>query len=337
MSATAAPSAELFFTTAHAYQRTAALRTAIALDLFTTIGDGASTASDIARACGASERGVRILCNYLTVIGFLMKDGDSFRLTPDTSVFLTKRSPAYLGGTLQFLANPELTKNSNVLTDTVRSGKVSGDGRDTVEAENPIWKDFARAMVPFVMPAAQGIADLLDVASAGPIKVLDIAAGHGYYGITIAQRNPQAEIVAVDWPGVLEVAREHAAAAGVADRIRPCPGNAFTVDWGSGYQLALVTNFLHHFDVETCTTLLRRVAASLARGGRIAILEFIVNDDHVSPPLQAAFAMNMLAGTDAGDVYSYAEIAGMLRDAGFSDVSSHQLPNPQMVIVARKE
>jgi SAM-dependent methyltransferase len=326
----------LFFMTAHAYQRTAALRTAITLDLFTIIGDGASTAPEIARASGASERGIRILCNYLTVIGFLVKDGESFRLTPDTSLFLTKRSPAYLGGTLQFLASPGVTNNLNVLTDTVRIGKVSGEGRDTVDEENPIWKDFARAMVPFVMPGAQGIADLLDVASAGPIKVLDIAAGHGYYGITIAQRNPQAEIVAVDWPGVLEVAREHAAAAGVGDRIRACPGSAFTVDWGSGYDVALVTNFLHHFDVETCTTLLRKVAASLGPGGRVAVLEFVVNDDHVSPPLQAAFAMNMLAGTDAGDVYSYAQIAGMLRDAGFGEISSHQLPNPQTVIVGRK-
>jgi ubiquinone/menaquinone biosynthesis C-methylase UbiE len=326
----------LFFTTAHAYQRTAALRTAIALDLFTTIGDGASTAPEIARACGASDRGIRILCNYLTVIGFLVKDGESFRLTPDTSLFLTKRSPAYLGGTLQFLANPGVTNNLSVLTDTVRLGKVSGDGRDTVDEENPVWKEFARAMVPFVMPAAQGIADLLDVASAGPITVLDIAAGHGYYGITLAQRNPQAEIVAVDWPGVLEVAREHAAAAGVGDRIRLCPGNAFTVDWGSGYDVGLVTNFLHHFDVETCTTLLRKVAASLRPGGRVAVLEFVVNDDHVSPPLQAAFAMNMLAGTDAGDVYSYAQIAGMLREAGFGEISSHELPNPQTVIVGKK-
>ena len=336
MPATVAPSAELFFTTVFAYHRTAALRTAIELDLFTAIGDGASTVPAIARACGASERGVRILCNYLTVIGFLTKDDDRYQLTPDSSVFLTKRSPAYLGGTLRFLARPELAHNAALLTDTVRQGAISQEANDTVADENPIWQDFARAMVPFIMPSAQSIPDLLDAASAGPLRVLDIAAGHGYYGITIAQRNPQAEIVAVDWPGVLEVAREHAAAAGVADRIRSCPGNAFTVDWGAGYHLALVTNFLHHFDVETCTTLLRKVAASLERGGRVAVLEFVCNEDHVSPPLQAAFAMSMLTGTPSGDAYSYSELSAMLRDAGFEDIARHDLPTPQTVVVGRK-
>jgi ubiquinone/menaquinone biosynthesis C-methylase UbiE len=334
--ASVAPSAELFFTTVFAYQRTAALRTAIELDLFTAVGDGASTVPAIARSCAASERGVRILCNYLTILGFLTKEGDEYQLTPDSSVFLTKRSPAYLGGTLQFLTNPELMKNAGVLTDTVRQGKVPAAGNDTVQDENPIWQDFARAMVPMMMPAAQAMAEVLDVASAGPIKVLDVAAGHGYYGITIAQRNPRAEVVAVDWKSVLAVAQEHAEGAGVAARYRLCPGSAFTVDWGSGYDIALVTNFLHHFDVETCTALLGRIGKSLNPGGRVAVLEFVCNDDHVTPPMQASFAMNMLSGTSNGDAYSYSQIVGMLRDAGFGEFTRHEMPIPQSVVVGTR-
>lgn len=336
MSATAAPSPQLFFETVNAHQRTAALKTAIELDLFTAIGDGASTAPAIATACAASERGVRILCNYLTVLGFLTKDGDAFRLTPDSTVFLTKRSPAYLGGTLRFLANPELTKNLQVLTDTVRRG-TTAETANTVSDENPIWQDFARAMVPMMLPAAQAIAEILDVASAGPIKVLDIAAGHGMYGISVAQRNPHAEIVAVDWKGVLSVAQEHAVAAGVASRYRLCPGSAFTVEWGAGYDIALVTNFLHHFDAETCTALLRRVGESLKPGGRVGVLEFVCNDDHVTPPLQAAFAMNMLAGTPYGDAYSYSQLGGMLGAGGFGDISRHEMPTPQTLVIGRKK
>ena len=77
------------------------------------------------------------------------------------------------------------------------------------------------------------IAESLDVASAsGPMKVLDIAAGHGAFGIAIAQRNPNAQIVAVDWPNVLQVARENAAAAGLQDRHHSLPGDAFRVDYG---------------------------------------------------------------------------------------------------------
>ena len=224
-------SPELFFETAFAHQRTAALKAAVELDVFTAIQDGAQTVSGIAERVGASERGVRILCDYLAILGFLIQAGDTYQLTSDSAAFLTTRSPAYLGTTLQFLCTPELVGNFSVLAETIRRGAVSSEG-NTVADANPIWVQFARAMMPMMVPAAQAIADVLDVASAGPIRVLDIAAGHGIFGITIAQRNPRAEIVAVDWAAVLAVATENASAMGVADRHRTLPGDAFKVDYG---------------------------------------------------------------------------------------------------------
>ena len=332
---TQGPSPELFFTTMFAYHKTAAMKAAIELDLFTAIGDGASTVPDIARATEASERGTRILCDFLTLNGFLEKSNSKYQLTPDSEVFLTKRSPAYLGGTVQFLATPELTRNADVLTETIRRGTIPVEANNTVSEANPIWDTFARAMVPMAMPTAQAIADVLDVAGAGAIRVLDIAAGHGMYGIVIAQRNQQAEVVAVDWPSVLAVASEHAAGMGVSDRHRTVAGDAFTVDWGRDYDAALVTNFLHHFDAATCTTFLRKVADSLKPGGRVAVLEFVPNEDRVSPPMPAAFAMTMLAGTAGGDAYTFDELRGMLMAAGFRDVSQHPAA-AQTVVVATK-
>jgi 2-polyprenyl-3-methyl-5-hydroxy-6-metoxy-1,4-benzoquinol methylase len=191
-------------------------------------------------------------------------------------------------------------------------------------------------MMPMMMPPAQAIAEILNAAAAGPIKVLDIAAGHGIFGIVIAQRNPQAEIVAVDWAGVLKVATENAAQMGVAARHKTLPGDAFTADWGTGYDVALMTNFLHHFDIPTCTTLLKKVAASLKPGGRIAVLEFVPNDDRVSPPMAASFAMQMLGGTPSGDAYTLAELTSMLKAAGFATVSGHPLQGPQTLVVGTK-
>lgn len=329
------PSPELFFETAFAHQRTAALKAAVDLDVFTAIQEGASTARTIAEHRGVPERGVRILCDYLTVIGFLTKAGDTYQLTPDSAVFLSRHSPAYMGGTLQFLCTPDLVRNFDRLSDTIRRGSVSADG-NTVADSNPIWVEFARAMVPMMMPAAQAIADVLDVASAGPIRVLDIAAGHGIFGITIAQRNPAAEVVAVDWAPVLAVAAEHAGAMGVADRHRTLPGSAFDVDFGSGYDVALVTNFLHHFDRDTNIALLRKTAAALNSGGRVVVLEFVPNDDRISPPLAAGFALTMLAGTPAGDAFTFRELDQMLTAAGFSGAAAHPLPGPSTVVVASR-
>jgi len=185
-----------------------------------------------------------------------------------------------------------------------------------------------------VMPAAQVIAEL--VAGTGELKVLDIAAGHGFFGIAIAQRNPRAEIVGVDWPSVLAVATEHAQAAGVQDRHRTLPGDAFKVDFPGGFDVALVTNFLHHFDPPTCTKFLKKVHAALKPGGRVALLEFVPNPDRVSPPVPARFSLAMLANTPAGDAYTLAELTQQLEGAGFRNISAHALPTPQMVIVAEK-
>lgn len=90
----ASPSPALSFDTINAYQRTAALKTAIDLEVFTAIGEGAQTADAIAQCCRASVRGTRILCDYLTILGFVEKQGDRYTLTPDSEVFLNKRSPA---------------------------------------------------------------------------------------------------------------------------------------------------------------------------------------------------------------------------------------------------
>ena len=328
-----APSPALFFETVVAHQRTAALKAAIDLDVFTAIQDGAVTPALLAERRSASERGMRILCDFLTMSGFLTKSNGSYQLTQDSAVFLSTHSPAYMGGTLEFLATPELVRNFSVLADTIRRGTVLTDG-NTVAESNPIWVKFARAMVPMMMPASHAIADALDVASAGPMRVLDIAAGHGIFGITVAQRNPQAEVVAVDWAPVLAVATENAKAMGVADRHRTNPGDAFTVDYGRGFDLALLTNFLHHFDSATNTTLLRKVGAALNKNGRVAILEFVPDDDKISPPMSAGFALGMLAGTPSGDAYTLRELQHMLTAAGFGPASAYPTMGPNTVVIA---
>jgi predicted nicotinamide N-methyase len=336
MNDTSRPSPELFFRTLWAYQQTAVLRAAIDLDVFSAIAAGAATAEEIGAAVEASPRGTRMLCDYLAMLGFLVKSDGRYSLTQDSAVFLVRHSPAYLGGTLEFLMSDEIVRNQERLAAAVRRGGVASDEGNTVSEENPVWEKFARAMVPMMAPAAQAIAEVLKVADAGPQRVLDIAAGHGMFGIAIAARNPAAEVVAVDWPRVVSVAAENAAAHGVAARHRTVPGDAFTVDWGGGFDLALVTNFLHHFDVPTCIALLRRIHDSLGARGRVAVLEFVPNEDRLSPPIPAGFAITMLAGTPGGDAYTFSELSRMLRDAGFGDVVRYDLEGPQTLVVATR-
>ena len=136
---------------------------------------------------------------------------------------------------------------------------------------------------------------------------------------------------------MLEVAKENARAAGVADRFATIEGDAFSAEYGEGYDVILLTNFLHHFDPQTCEQLLRKVRAALAPGGVAVTLEFVPNEDRVTPPVSAAFSLTMLAGTDGGDAYTYPELERMFANAGFSGSEAHPLPaSPQQAIVSRK-
>jgi SAM-dependent methyltransferase len=331
------PSPALFLNMLSGYQRTAALKAAIELALFTAIGAGHRSVAAIAQHCGASERGMRILCDYLVVVGFLTKSGAEYGLTADSAVFLDRKSPAYIGAATDFIASPALIEL--FLADPAefvrRGGTMQGEG--SVSPDNPIWVAFARAMGPMVAQRAGDLAALADDGTGRPIKVLDIAAGHGLFGIEIAKRNDQAEITALDWDAVLEVARENASKAGVASRFATIAGSAFEADLGGPYDVVLLTNFLHHFDMAACEGLLRKVHAALVPGGRAVALEFVPNEDRVTPPGAAAFSFVMLGSTRAGDAYTFAEYRRMFEAAGFSGLALHELPpTDERVVIARR-
>lgn len=334
---TSKPNPERIFNSMIAFQETEALKAAIELDIFTAIGDGANTAASLSAKTGASERGVRILCDYFTIKEFITKKGNEYSLTQESAVFLNRHSPAYLATMINFLAGPWSHKNFGTLAEAVRKGGTANDTGDHTRPHEEVWVNFARSMAPLTIPTAEFIAGLTGAGEGKPCRVLDIAAGHGMYGITVAKRNPNAQVVALDWPAVLEVARENAAKLGVAGRHTTKPGSAFEADFGEGYDFVLLTNILHHFDMPTCEKLMRRVHNALKPGGKAITLEFVPNEDRVTPPMAAAFSMVMLASTDAGDAYTFAQYEKMFRNAGFAKTALHPVPEmPQQVLVSEK-
>ena len=323
------------FEVMRAFQESAALKAAIDLSIFSVIGEGASTAAEIAGKCDASERGVRILCDTLVTLDFLRKSERAYSNSPEAAVFLNKKSPAYMGAITEFLCMPEMMIGAmQSMTECVRKGGTAMPGDGTVDPENPIWVRFAEVMSPIMMPASMAIAAQLP--ESGALKVLDIAAGHGIFGIAIAKRNPDAQITALDWRAVLEVAKRNAVAAGVNGRYNTIPGSAFDMDFGDGYDVVLITNFLHHFNAATNEALLRKVHAALKPGGQAITLEFVPNEERTEPVSAVRFALTMLTGTREGDAYTFSEISQMASNAGFSASRQIILETLQSVIISTK-
>ncbi len=336
MQQTAPVGPEIIFQTLSAYQQSYALKAGIEIELFTRMAEGNKTGETIARACNASERGIRILCDALTVLGFLTKENNEYQLTEVSAQFLVKGPPSYLGGTADFIISDKLLQGFAGLPNAVRQGG-STIAEGSLDPESPMWVKFARGMMGMMFPVSQIIAEKLDFPPDQKLKVLDIAAGHGIFGIAVAQKYPNAEIHALDWANVLEVATENAEKFGVADRHHLIEGNAFEEDFGEDYDVVLLTNFLHHFDKGTCEKLLAKIHESLGDNGKVITLEFIPNDDRVSPPVEAMFSLTMLAGTPAGDAYTFKEIKEMFDNSGFS-ASEHipLAPLPQHLVISTK-
>jgi SAM-dependent methyltransferase len=317
----------IVFDMLQAHQRTAALKAAIDLDVFRAVGEGPGDVASVASHCKASERGIRILCDFLTINGVLAKENGHYKHTPTSAAFLDPRSTACMASIAQFLGNPAMHEPFNQLAEVVRTGRTSLPGDGTVEPDNPVWVQFAETMGPMMAPMAGPLGAVVLEGSTSPMHVLDIAAGHGLFGIEIAKQNPNARVTGLDWAPVLRVALENARKAGVHDRYNMLPGSAFEV---------LLTNFLHHFDKPTNITLLKKVRSALKPGGRAATLEFVPNEDRVSPPMPAAFSMTMLTSTAAGDAYTLTELTAMYNNAGFSGITEHPIPmSPHTVVMGR--
>ncbi len=329
------PSPEKIFAALEGFRRTAAMKTAIELDLFSAIAEQVDSVEAIAERCGCAPRGVRILCDYLCMLGFLRKETGRYSLSADAAAFLVRSSPAYLASAAaEARAGEALTDAFGRLTDAVRTGKTALSSGGVMAPEHPAWPEFARATAIPSRDLARLLAERLDVGRQAPMKVLDIAAGHGLYGISVAEKNSRAEIFAVDWPQVLAVARENAVRAGVADRFHSIAGDAFTIEFGNDYDLALITNFLPDLDSVACEKLLRKIRSALKRDGRAAVFELVLNDDRVSPAPAVNLNLGLLAATPGGEARTAAELETILHRSGFSSTEAYTMPQlPFQIIV----
>lgn len=329
------PNPGIVFDLINSHQRTAALRAAVELNVFGALGKEGATASAVAQRCGMPERSARILCDYMTVAGLLEKAGGVYSHTPTSAAFLDPASPASMAPTIPFLLAPKILQASSLLTETIRRGHTALEeplaGEEVAE-----WVTFARSMHPMMAGAAEFLATVGSEAGA-PRKVLDVAASHGLFGMAFARRNAATRVTALDFPSVLDVTREKVRAAGLDGQYDYLSGSAFQVELGQGYDVVLVTNLYHHFDIPTCETLMRRFHAALAPGGRMLTLEAVPDEDRISPPMPATFAMMMLANTPSGDAYTLSEYKAMLAKTGFHGVEKRDVPrSPQQLVIAVK-
>jgi ubiquinone/menaquinone biosynthesis C-methylase UbiE len=311
------------------------IEAAVKNKVFDVLDSGARTLQELSSATGASERGLRAICNALVSVQLLAKKGERYELTPESAAFLVSTKPGFQGGLFKHISKQLMPKWLE-LTEIVRSGRPA----HAVNQENvgsKFFEDFVEDIFPMSYAAAQALGDALKLKDAtGPVSVLDLAAGSGVWGIALAQKSKQVRVRAVDWPGVLPVTRRVVERFKLSDRFTFVEGDLQTADFGSGHQVATLGHILHSEGERKSRQLLRRTFAALAPGGTIAIAEFLAGEGRTGPVNSMIFAINMLVNTDEGNTFTFNEIAGWLKEAGFSDVRQLEAPGPSPMTLATK-
>jgi hypothetical protein len=331
-----APSPQKFLQYSFGYAAPLILEAAVRHGLFDHLAAGPQSADELAAKANISRRGARILLNALVGLEVLSKDATGrFVHTPDSAEFLVSTKPGYIGGFLKHTSSQLIPKWLK-LTEVVKTGKPAtavnqeGDG-------SAFFSEYVEDLFPVNYRAASALGDALKLSEAkGPVRVLDLAAGSGVWGIALAQKSPHVRVTAVDWPGVLTTTRKVATKHGVGDRFQFVPGDLDSADFGSGYQVATLGHILHSEGVERSKSLIGKTFRSLASGGTIAIAEWLVNDERTQPPPGLIFAVNMLVNTDSGDTFSFNEIREWLEQAGFRDARLLEVPGISPLVLATK-
>ncbi|MCW5982972.1 MAG: methyltransferase domain-containing protein [Bryobacteraceae bacterium] len=297
------------------FQESRALLTAVELDIFAAIGEGA-TAEETAARIGAAPRSTGTLLNALVALGALAKRGERYFNTEVTTRHLTPGKPEYARPALMHTVN--LWNTWSNLTESVRAG--TAPGHREVGARDPRWIEaFIAAMHYYGRENAPAM--LRAVGAEGASRLLDIGGGSGIYSIVFANANPDLRAEILDLPEVLPIAQRHIREAGLDGRISVRPGDLRQDEFGAGYHLVLLSAICHMLSPEENQDLLVRAHRAMLPGGRLVIREFILQPDRTGPRQAALFALNMLVGTAAGSAYSEDEYAAWLDNAGFRDLA----------------
>ena len=304
--------------------------------VFDTLDSGAKTIDQLSKTTGASQRGLRAIMNALVGLELLKKDRQgNYSLTPESENFLLSNTPGTLAGSFPMIMR-RLIPLWLKLDDILHTGRPA-ESRNQEHPGTEFFTELVENIIPMSYHGAQKLADHLKLARLkNELRVLDIAAGSGIWGIALAQKSSRVRVTAIDWAGIIPTTKRITQKFGVSDQFKFIQGDINEVEFGGGYDVATLGHILHSEGEERSRRLLKKTSHALKSGGTISIAEWLVNDDRTEPLPSLMFAVQMLVNTEKGDTFSFKEIRGWLEEAGFKKVRKLQAPGPSPLILATK-
>jgi len=312
---------------------TAIVGSAAKYGVFDVLETGSNDAEGVAKTTGISKRGAQALLDGLTGLGLITVLNGRYQNAPESSVFLVKNKPAYIGdmaeiwvgGLVDWAKLPEAVKTGNpTATHT------------TEVPDNEFWHLLVPAIATLSFPVAQMAAERLGIAKAGAINWLDVGGGSGVWSAVWLSANNAARGFQLDWPTVNKIAKGYVGKFGVADRFETIDGDFHKTDFGSNkYDYAIYANIAHQETPAENIATLRKFRKALKPGGTLLINDFIPNDDGTGHPFALMFASQMLLASKGGNAWRQTDYRSWLSEAGFQSVEFVPTPSPATVVFAK--
>lgn len=309
------------------FRKSAALLAACELNLFTALSGAARTPQDAARSVNADPRAVDRLLRALAVLGLVEETGGRFRNTPLSERHLVQGAPEYIGG-LGHQAN--VYRSWGDLAQAARRGGSMPRGPENPEAV----RRFIAAMHHRAQVQAPGLAAALGLA--GVRRMLDVGGGSAAFAMAFCLARPELSAVVLDLPHVLDLTREYLAAEDMEHRVELQPGDYLEADFGAEFDLVFFSAIMHINSPLQNRRLLSKAFAALNPGGRVAVSDFVMDDDRMGPEQGVFFALNMLANTREGDTYTESEYRQWMTEAGFTEFTRAATGPATALLAARK-
>jgi hypothetical protein len=308
-----------------AHRSSAVLFAATELDVFSKLSAGPMTAAEVAKACGAKAEPTRFVLDACVTAGMIERDGEKYKNSPTSEFFLVRGKGPYIGDGLKYAE--DLYPAWGRVAELMRTGKPVMPP-ETILGDDP---EKTRAFVLAMHERAKGIGAVLPHGAdlTGRKHLIDIGGGPGTYSVGLVRQTPGLRSTILDRPGVLAVTKELVAEQGFSDRVNLRPADYLKDDFGSGYDVALLSGMMHRETPESCQLLLRKAFAALDPGGLVMVSDVFFDDDSkTSPPFATFFAINMMLTAEHGTCHARTEMAAWMKAAGFVNVEIKPLPPP---------
>ena len=335
------------FDVAYRFLSSRILLTAVEMGFFTKLTqEGEMTAKQIRIAFGMTKSKAAEFLQSLTDTEMLLQqkvEGKKTRYvcTQNTSLFLDKSKPTYIGGILE-MCSLRLFHFWADLREALETGVMQNEAKETG------WQVFPElysvpARLEIFMEAMIGI-------SAGHFRkfatdfnfshyktMVDIGGATGQLASFVAQQNSHMRCITTDLPAVEPVALKWIHQWGVSHRVRFVASNFEDEEFPKG-DLITMGMILHDWGLDTKKSLIRKAYNALPVGGALVVLEAIIDDDRRKSTHGLCMSLNMLIefGADGGFDFTHADFNGWCLEAGFRRTEVMHLLGPSSAAIAYK-